>query len=544
MTKKILLMLPALLLSALCLRAQEHPELQKLEQVIDIISKSYMDTINIRKLVDETIKILFERLDPHSVYRSKNEAKDDFLNRPSSYRGIGIDFRMFDDTMTVTSVTKNSPAEKAGLRPGSKIAFVNGKNFSGNKIKYNDVNDYMTKLYMGEDSIKLGVIKDRKIKIAAVLPSEIPNISLESFYAINDSCIYVRISHFTFDTGKEFTEALKSFSKRQRKNLILDLRDNPGGILAGCNEVCNHIFDTDIQIANMRGNSEVSCKSLFSNGEGLLINSRVCVIINELSASASEVLAGAVQDWDRGIVVGRRSFGKGLVQQLFTLCDSSQIRITVSKIHTPSGRYIQKEYKSGEFNKYNGELPSRRLRGENTDKNKIPISDSPEIFYSIRSLRKIYPGLGIIPDAFVAEDTSEVLPQFWQSWYTNKAVDNFILEDINKNRQKYTKYFGTFQKFADEFCPTRKQERKIYEYCQKDTSNCQKISRQEFEASISDSEPESQEKAVLKLLKARYAYFLFGSNECRKILNDGDRDFNEALRLINNYEEYEKMLKY
>ena len=519
--------------------AQTNTEIAKLEQVIDIISKSYMDTINKNKLVEETIKILFERLDPHSVYRSKNEAKDDFLNRPAFHRGIGMDFRIFNDTMTITGIVPQSPAEKAGLKPGNRIAFANGKTLSGSHLKYPEITDYLSRIYHSGDSIRLGLIKDKKVKTIAIEPNQIQNNSIESYYAVNDSCIYVKINYFTFNTGKEFTEAVKSFSKRQTKNIILDLRDNPGGILTACNEVCTHFFNEGIQIANMRSQSTEASKSLFAENGGLLTNSRVCVLINELSASSSEIIAGAIQDWDRGIIVGRRSFGKGLVQQLFTLEDSSQIRITVSKIHTPSGRCIQKEYKNAGFNKYNGEIISRRLRGENTDKNKIPLTDTLCCFYTIKLRRKIYPHLGIIPDVFIPEDTISV-PAFWQSWYTNKAIDNFILSDINSHRESYGKEFPTFKKFSDSFTPTRQHEREIFEYCQKDTSECQKISREEFENFISPLSPPESEKAVLKQLKARYAYFLFGSSEWRKYLNTYDKDFNAALKLINNYEEYQK----
>ena len=522
--------------------AQNNGDISKLEQVINIISKSYMDTINTRKLVDETIRILFERLDPHTVYRSKDEAKDDFLNRPAFHRGIGMDFRIFDDTMTVTGVIPRSPAEKAGLRPGTRIAFANGKHVSGSHLKYPEITDYLSRVYHSGDSIRLGVIKDKKVKTVAIQPDQIQNNSIESFYAVNDSCIYLKISFFNFNTGKEFTEAVKTFTKKQLKNIILDLRDNPGGMLTACNEVCTHFFNEGIQIANMRSQSAEACKSLFAESGGLLTNSRICVLINELSASSSEIIAGAVQDWDRGIIIGRRSFGKGLVQQLFTLEDSSQIRITVSKIHTPSGRCIQKEYKTSGFNKYNGEIISRRLRGENTDKNKIPIAENTASFYTIKLHRKIYPDLGIIPDVFVPEDTVSV-PAFWQSWYTNRAIDNFILSDINKNRESYSKEFPNFKKFTELFTPTRKLEREIFEYCQKDTSDCQKISREEFENFISPLYPADAEKAVLKQLKARYAYFLFGSTEWRKFLNLYDKDFNAALKLINDYEEYQNAFK-
>ena len=179
-------------------RAQNNADISKLEQVINIISKSYMDTINTRKLVDETIRILFERLDPHTVYRSKDEAKDDFLNRPAFHRGIGMDFRIFDDTMTITGIVPKSPAEKAGLKPGNRIAFANGKHVSGSHLKYPEITDYLSRVYHSGDSIRLGVIKDKKIKTVAILPDQIQNNSIESCYAVNDSCIYIKISYFNF----------------------------------------------------------------------------------------------------------------------------------------------------------------------------------------------------------------------------------------------------------------------------------------------------------------------------------------------------------
>ena len=523
------------------LYAQDSLEIHKLEQAIGIISSNYMDTISMHRLIEETIKAMFERLDPHSIYRSKNEAKDDFLNQPHQYIGSGIDFRMFDDTMTITDVIKNSPADKSGIIKGDKISFLNGKNVSGSRLKYPEIRDYLIKLYNSNDSIKLGVVRDKKTRVLKFAPSELPHKSIESAYAVNDSCIFVKINYFTFNTGQEFLNTLLKFKKKQRKNIILDLRDNPGGILTSCNQVCTHFFNEGIQIVNLRGQTYESGKSLFTEAGGLLTESRICVIINENSASSSEVIAGALQDWDRGIVVGRRSFGKGLVQQLFTLSDGSQIRITVSKLYTPCGRYIQKAYKMGEFNKYAGEILSRSLRGENTDEKKIPLQETGGIYHSIRLNRKLHAGLGIIPDVFVSEDTVN-MPQFWQSWFSCGMIDNFILEDINRNRKYYEKKYSDYNKFVTNFIPDRVLERKIFFYSQTDTSTCTKISEKEFHRYCGQyTEISGQENAVLRQLKAHYALYLFGKDEYRKFLNIQDRDFLTALELINNYNAYQNV---
>jgi len=524
-----------LLIFSLNCNAQQPAELQKLEQVLNSITNIYLDTINEHKLVEQTIKTMFERLDPHTVYRNKDEAEEDRKKLTAHYTGIGIQFRMFNDSMTIIKVKTNSPAEKAGIKPFTKIDYIGRNKVSGHLLNYMDVHNII--LQNDEDSIVLGVIKDNnKVKSVTIFKDDIQNNSIESYYAPNDSTIYMRITRFSQSTANEFNTIINSFNKKHRKNLILDLRDNPGGILSSCIEICDNFFAPNIMMLSARG-QHMDDHSYFSTEKELLVNSRICIIINEKSASASEVIAGAVQDWDRGVIIGRRSYGKGLVQQIINLNDGSQIRITNSKYYTPAGRCIQKPYKPGNFDEYFNELNNRRIIGENLHEDKMIINDST-VYESIIHHRKLYSKRGISPDMFVPEDTV-TLPDFWPNWIETGAIDNFVLTFINNNKFKMLKEYSKFSTFNSRFGITEEILEQLRSYCETDTSKCQKVTTKEFNQNV--QKPNTKE-LMKKQIKSRFAYYIFDKNECRKILNINDKDYQSALQLVNNPSEYYQYL--
>ncbi|MBQ5402958.1 MAG: hypothetical protein IIU11_01110 [Bacteroidales bacterium] len=511
------------------LRAQQDPELEKIESVISCLSDNYLDTINMRRLVEETIKTMFERLDPHTVYRTKREAEEDAKKQSAFKRGLGIQFRMFNDSMTITYVIPESPAQKAGLKPGAKIAYIDREEVTGHLYSHADICEIIDR--NKKDSVVLGIIKDKKIRPMTLFKGQVPNNSIESYYAPNDTTVYVRISRFSTSTGREFREVISKFQKRKsRINLILDLRDNPGGLLSPCIEVCDNFFDSDRQILSARG--EHRDQSYFSTEKGLLHKSRVCVIINEKSASASEVVAGALQDWDRGVILGRRSFGKGLVQGIFTLSDSSQIRVTTAKYYTPSGRCIQKPYTPGKFSDYGKELSERKEKGENISLKNLKLDDA-FVYQTIIKKRPVYSDMGIVPDIFIPEDTVKIA-DFWEDFAKNGVIDNFVMDDIDNRRAEYLKKYGTFQKFKSMFFIDSLLLESLYVYHVSDTTKMQKITGKDYDKSINSLARER----ICTNLKARYAFFLFGPNESRMILNSQDKEYNAALELINSPEEY------
>lgn len=519
--------------SASLAQAQQNTELEKLFQVVNGISGYYQDTINQHRLVEQTIKTMFERLDPHTVYRTREEAEDDRKKQAASQTGIGIQFRMFNDTMTIVYVRPGGPADKAGIRPGNKVLTIEKSEVSGHMMPYRDVKEIL--LANREDSITLGISKEiysQKTKMVKIGKEELTNYSIESYYAPNDSSIYIHISRFSQSTADEFEEILNSFGKKNCHNIILDLRDNAGGMLKTCLEICDHFFEPNLMLLSARG-MHTEDKSYFSSEKGLLTGSRICVIINERSASASEVISGAIQDWDRGVVIGRRSFGKGLVQQVFNLADGSQIRVTNAKYYTPSGRCIQKPYKPGNFAEYFAEVDSRKSYGENTDFSKIRINDTTN-YTTIRKHRRVYSQSGITPDIFVPEDTIR-RPEFWDNWVMSGSVENFVLDYINKHKLFSSYLMGNWKRFCSgfEFKPQIFVD--LRSYCESDTAKCMKVSLEEYNKALGINQISEQ---IFKYLKSRFAYYLVDRCSSRRVLNEDDTDYKTAIRLISKPSEY------
>ena len=405
----------------------------KLNQVFDIISENYVDEVSADSLVEMALPELLKNLDPHSAYIPRSERVAVNRDLEGSFFGIGIQFQMMNDTLYVLEVISGGAAEEAGMLAGDRIIAVDGDNIAGVGVNENDI---FSRLRGPEGTpVEVTVARHNSPKplVFDLVRSQVPVSPIDASYMINDSVGFVRLSKFSDNT---FVEALTTFSQLKHlgaTSFILDLRGNGGGYMAPAVLVANEFLGPQDIVVSTRGRSMGDNRTLFADGSGTFRSEKLVVLVDEFSASSSEILSGAIQDNDRGLIVGRRTFGKGLVQQPFELPDSSEFRLTVQRYYTPSGRCIQKKYTPGHRSDYDIEVYDRYNRGEIFSADSIPV-DSAEIF-TTRSGRKVYGGGGIIPDIFVPSDTTGVTSYFIQVANAG-LLRKFAYEyaDLNRDR--------------------------------------------------------------------------------------------------------------
>lgn len=391
----------------------------RLNNLLNIINDQYVDAVNIDSLVDKAIPQILSDLDPHSVYINAKDVQIATDDLKGSFSGVGIEFVIREDTIHVQGVINNGPAERAGILAGDKIVAIDGKPFVG-KIVTNE--EAMHKLKGPKDTkVKIGVKRygDNKVKTFTVTRGEIPQKSISATYMLDDNTGYIKIKSFGENTYPELLIALAQLSQEGFSNLIIDLRDNTGGYLQAAVQMINEFLPKNKLIVYTQGRKSPR-QNFKSDGKGSYQDIPLIVLINESSASASEIFAGAIQDNDRGTIIGRRSFGKGLVQQQLDFPDGSMIRLTIARYYTPSGRCIQKPYTPGEGNRYEGDLIERYQHGEFFSQDSIKHT-GPAYHTSIG--RTVYGGGGITPDIFVPEDTLDVT-----SYYKKAAMSGLILQ--------------------------------------------------------------------------------------------------------------------
>ncbi|MEN6455427.1 MAG: S41 family peptidase, partial [Prolixibacteraceae bacterium] len=374
----------------------------KLSTIVDLIKNVYVDSVSTDKVIEDAIPALLKNLDPHTTYIPASDMQEVTEEMQGNFGGIGVQFSIHNDTVHVVDVISGGPSYKLGIQPGDRIVMVNDSNIAGISIKNEDV----LKLLRGEKGTKVKVgIKRAAIK--AVIPytitrGDIPIISVDVSYMINNETGYVKVSRFGEKTYTEFMEAMKKLDNQGAGKIIIDLRSNPGGYLMAVIQMVNEFLDKDELILYTEGHSQPR-KTYKATSKGKWLNKDIFVLIDEYSASASEIFAGAVQDNDRGIIIGRRSFGKGLVQEQIPFYDGSALRLTVARYYTPSGRSIQKPYEEG-TDEYYHDIMKRAVHGELAVADSIQFADS--LKFETKSGRTVYGGGGIMPDYFVPIDTS------------------------------------------------------------------------------------------------------------------------------------------
>ncbi|MBR1547256.1 MAG: S41 family peptidase [Prevotella sp.] len=415
----------------------------KLNNLLRIIDEQYVDTVNVNDLVEKAVPQILAELDPHSVYISAKDVQIATDDLKGSFSGVGIEFNIRQDTLHVQGVIGNGPAEKAGVMAGDKIVTVDDKPFTGKTLTNEEA---MHRLKGPKDTkVKLGIMRygEKKIHEITVTRGDIPTRSVTSTYMLDSKTGYIRIKNFGENTYPELLIALAKLSQQRFRNLCIDLRGNTGGYLQSAVQIANEFLPKNRLIVYTQGRKSPR-QDYRSDGRGSYTAIPLVVLIDEGSASASEILAGAIQDNDRGTIIGRRSFGKGLVQQPIAFNDQSMIRLTIARYYSPSGRCIQKPYTGGDNKDYEEDILSRYEHGEFFSQDSIK-HEGPA--YHTTGGRPVYGGGGITPDIFVAEDTLDMT-----SYYRQASMSGLILQFAfnytDANRQKLNEY-KTMRELAD-----------------------------------------------------------------------------------------------
>jgi carboxyl-terminal processing protease len=417
----------------------------KLQNTLNLISTYYVDTVNQTKLTEDAIIGMLKELDPHSVYLSKEELKK--ANEPlnGNFDGIGVQFNLLYDTITVVSAISGGPSEKVGIMAGDKIIKIDGENATGKKI----TNSYVMKKLRGPKGTKVTVSIYRKgvkdLLDFVIVRDKIPLYSIDAAYMAAPEIGYIKLNNFAATTMNEFHAAIEKLKPQGLKHLILDLRGNGGGYLNTAIELADEFLDNGKLIVYTQGvNSPKTVYNATERGE--FNKGKIVVLIDEGSASASEIVTGALQDWDRALVIGRRSFGKGLVQRPFELPDGSAIRLTTARYYTPTGRCIQKSYK--DIDKYFKDFETRYKHGELMHKDSIKFPDS--LKYYTPHKRIVYGGGGIMPDIFIPLDTTKT-SDYYFALIRKGILNKFSLTYVDENRKILKEKYPDLETFKKNF---------------------------------------------------------------------------------------------
>ncbi|MEQ8471555.1 MAG: S41 family peptidase [Marinoscillum sp.] len=486
----------------------------KFRQVMSYIQNDYVDNVDTDQLVETAIEEMLTKLDPHSVYIPAEELQMTQSQLEGNFEGIGVEFNIFKDTINVVSPLSGGPSEALGIMPGDKIITVDGKSFAGQNITNQDV----VKALRGEKGSEVVVeIKRRGVKDLieyTIVRDVIPQYSVDVSYMVDDEIGYIKVSRFAATTYIEFKEALAKLSKAGMKKLVLDLTGNPGGYMDPAVKIVDEILADNQMIVYTKGKDSRHNSEYYSRQKGDFEKGTVIVLIDEGSASASEIVSGALQDHDRALVVGRRSFGKGLVQMPVSLKDGSAMRLTISRYYTPSGRCIQKPY-DGSLEDYHMEFYKRFESGEVYSADSIHFNDS--LVFKTDKGREVYGGGGIMPDYFVALDTSENSTYLTRLFNSN-SVAEFSLKYVDQNRKKLEKM--SLDQFIAQFEVTDK----ILEGL-KDVGEQNKVK-------YSQSEFDKSKQLIQTYLKAFIARNIWKNDGFYPIFNQQNEVFQKALTLI------------
>ena len=406
---------------------------RKINNILGIVADEYVESVNMDSLVELAIPDIIAQLDPHSVYISAKDYEQANEELNGNFCGIGISFQVMEDTINVIEVIPGGPSEKVGIANGDKIISVDGKNFTGEKINPNLVKEQLRG--PKNSVVKLGVKRATSAKTLyfTVTRGDIPIKSVDASYMIDKNTGYVKVNQFGRNTYDEFVAALSVLKNEGAKRYIVDLRGNGGGYMEIAVAMANEFLPKDNLIVSTKGRYKKNDTSVYSDGNGSYQDAEIVVLINEFSASASEIFAGAMQDNDRGLVIGARSFGKGLVQREFKLSDNSAIRLTIARYYTPTGRCIQKDYKLGQA-AYERELINRFNNGELDYRDSIKVDKSK--MYKTPHGRIVYGGGGIIPDIFVPRDTVG-FTSYYYAVVNAGLIQNYVLKYVTAHKAKF-----------------------------------------------------------------------------------------------------------
>ena len=488
----------------------------KVAKVLQLVHRKYVDSVNIDSIEGVTVNDLLQNLDPHSLYLPPQQAESINERLDGEFNGIGIEYQLLRDTLVITQVYGDSPAQQAGILTGDRVIDVNSKKFSGTHLTH----AYVNKIFKGESdsAIALSVIRadSKAMKVYHIKRGHVDLSSLDAAYIAAPSTGYIKISKFASTTDADFRNALKKLKAEGMQKLVIDLRGNGGGYLNSATELASEFLNKGKLIVYTKGVHQPREEYLASDS-GLFQNGKLAVLIDEYSASASEILAGALQDFDRATIVGRRSFGKGLVQQQFPFGDGSAINLTVARYYTPSGRSIQKSYKGG-IESYRNELAERMQKGELFSEESY-LRDSSfkkATAYHTSGGRKVFSGGGIMPDVFVPADTSDNT-MLIQELNSQQLFSAFVIDKL----QPVLKSFTTDDAFLKSYNVNNDQFDDFIVYASKTLKE------------MDSNEIKISKDNIKLLIKAYAARYKWGDTAYFEVLNSDDNTLKKAIEAIN-----------
>jgi carboxyl-terminal processing protease len=505
-------------------KADPQAPLKKLNYALQMIEFSYVDTVNADKLVERAIVEMLQELDPHSVYISKKDVKR--ANEPleGNFDGIGVQFEILRDTISVVHAIPGGPSEKLGIMGGDKIVKIDGESSVGKSITNQFVLDHLR----GKRGTKVTVSIFRKGKKDlidyTITRDKIPINSIDAAYMIQPGIGYINLNRFAQTSMDEFKAVTLKLKAQGMKHMILDLRNNSGGYMGTAIELSDEFLPPQKLIVYTEGRQSPR-ENFYSTAQGMMEKGRVVIMINENSASASEIVSGAVQDWDRGIILGRRSFGKGLVQRPYTLPDSSQVRLTTARYYNPSGKCIQKPYADG-IDKYYEDFSQRVKHGELINPDSIKFPDSLKYYTSKK--RVVYGGGGIMPDVFVPWDSTPITDYYLE--LRRKNVNNLFIGDyVDRNRKALKEKYPLFDVFDKEFSTDNDFMAEFFAFADKEGV---KMNEKEYALS---------EKLIKAQLKGLIAQKLWDMTELFTIINQYDEEVLKAVEVIQDEALFRKL---
>ena len=529
--KKISLAVTMCLALSFTLSAQRSmPQaLQKLMNAEYAISSLYVDSVNEDKLVEEAIKGMLESLDPHSSYTDAKETKE--LEEPlqGEFSGVGIQFNMNKDTLYVIQTVPGGPSERVGVLAGDRIIYVNDTIIAGVKMKNSDIQKRLRGKKGTNVTIKVKRPGVKELITFRITRDNIPLHSIDAQYMLDERTGYLRISRFGAKTHEEMMDALKELKKQGMTQLIMDLSDNCGGYLNAAIDMCNEFLDRGQLMVYTEGDNSPRNEAN-ANGWGEYQDLHMVVMVNQYSASAAEIFAGAMQDWDRAVIVGRRTFGKGLVQRPFKFEDGSMMRLTVARYYTPSGRCIQKPYNRGDKKAYEKELLERANEGEYYSLDSIQFNDS--LRYTTRlNHRIIYGGGGVMPDVYVPIDTSEY-STYYRDLSAKGILNQYVIKYVDKNRKSIAKQYSTLDAYDRGFAVSDEMMRDLIAMGEQDSV---KFDEEKYRTS------ELLLKDIVKGLIARDVYG--DQSAYNVIINHRNPDLKAAIEVLNDRERFDRLLR-
>lgn len=504
---------------------QQH----KLTNALTAISNLYVDSINDKKIVESTLETVLKELDPHSLYIPKEEVER--VNEPleGSFEGVGIQFSLMEDTLLVVQTISGCPAEKVGVLPGDRIIYINNELVAGVKMQNSDIFKRLRGPKGSEVTVKIRRGTKNELMEFRIIRDKIPLYSVDASYMIGKDIGYIKINNFGSSTVEEFKKALMTLQKKGMKQLIVSLQGNGGGYLNAAIDLADQFLSRNKLVVYTQGLNQPKSVAE-ATALGMFETGKLIVLVDEYSASASEIVSGALQDWDRAIIVGRRTFGKGLVQRQFPLIDGSMMRLTVARYYTPSGRCIQKPYKNG-YDKYEMDLVDRYKRGEFLHADSIHFPDSLK-YQTLNLKRTVYGGGGIMPDIFVPLDTANYT-NLHRRLVAQGIVNKVCVQFMDKNRAELKRKYATFDKFKKEFEVDDAFLNQLTSAAEKEKVKI-KIDSAQFVIS----------KPLIKLqMKALVARDLWEMNEYYQIMDADNESLQKAVQILQTPGAYEKILK-